>query len=204
PARGLQARMGGHNEGHGVASERRAHGAHRPRMADLLRHPRVRAHLAEGDAAGRLEDAPLELRRRRQVHGYREERALAVEVLVQLFPRALHETARARRCRLGKPFGADQRDALAARLDVQPTGELLALLGGGARGDQALPSEIAGPRLGLKVSLEQIIGQHGLHDAPPLVSAVRNRLLPRASWLFTVLIEMPRILASSPYESPST
>ncbi len=121
--------MARHDEGHGVAAERRAHGTHGPRMTDLLGHPGIGPHLAEGNAASRLEDAPLEVRGLRQVHGNREERALALEILVEFFPRALDEAARPRRGRLLQALGADQGDALRSRLNGQAIEKLLAFPG---------------------------------------------------------------------------
>src|SRR5262249_59984375 len=69
---------------------------------------------------------------------------------------------------------------------------------GAPRRPQPPPRQIACVRRGCEVSHEDLVHAVSLHATPPFVSATRSRLLPRWSWLFTVLIEMPRMRASSP------
>ena len=83
-------------------------------MPDALGDPRVRTRLAERNEPGRLEHAPLERGRRRQVDGHGEEAAPAREVLGDLLTRQVGEPAA--RCRLWprQSPGSDQADAVGA------------------------------------------------------------------------------------------
>src|SRR4030095_7799325 len=73
-----------------------------------------------------------------------------------------------------------------------------------ARRLEHLPGQISRVHIGCEVPCEHVVHAILFHAAPPLTSADLSRLFPRWSWLFTVLIEMPRLRASSPYERPAT
>ena len=192
-----------HDERHRIPPERRAHRPHRVRMADALGDPRIRAGLAEGDALRRFEHAPLEVGRSGQVDGHREEGAPAGEVLHDLLSRLLGDPARGGRRRLVQRARADQAHALGRGLDGEAPLEPAELLRVTAAGAEHPPGQAIRRRPGLEVVVEQIIetvrGREISHGSIPLLpSSSRSTALPRASWLFTVLTEMPRIRASSP------
>jgi hypothetical protein len=89
----LEHAVAGHDERHGILPQRGAHRPHRARMADALGHPRIGARLAEGNGARGAQHLGLEVGRGREIHGHREEGALAQQILVQLPAGPVHEPA---------------------------------------------------------------------------------------------------------------
>src|SRR6266498_2739951 len=112
------------------------------------------------------------------------------EVLIEKITWIFFFSSRIRHTRCGRDWSSDVCSS-----DLE---EPAALLRRPARGPEHGPRQVARLRVRLEVSLEDQVHAIGLHAAPPLASAARSRLLPRWSWLFTVLIEMPRMRASSP------
>src|SRR5439155_735253 len=100
------------------------------------------------------------------------------------------------------PAAADDpvaRDPAVGRLDAKSASERLEL-----RRAIVEPADKAGERVTRKNRLGEKLPELQVEVHRQSSSARLRIALPLASWLLTVLTEMPRILASSRYESPST
>src|SRR5437867_7689436 len=193
-----------HDDRDGVGAERVADGARRARMADRAGQRGVRGHLAERHPRGGGQHAGLERRKAGQVQRHREERARAGEILGQLAPRALEVAPAAPRGDVAAPAVAETTDARVARLQREALGER----GHAGAGTTARPREQAPAQAGGSGGREEL-GEGRVErvhwSSPQRPSSAAFKIdLPRASWLFTVLTEMPRTAASSPYDRPST
>src|SRR5205809_689683 len=186
---------------HGVRAERVAHGARGPRPADAACELRVGLRLAERNPPRLGEHAGLEGRDVREVHVHGEERATAREVLAELLERLRGVPARARRHGRHAAPEKKPRDATVGRLDPEAVGERLES-GRPVREPRYEATHETGGRDGVREEVPQC----RIHSVHPFgsSSAFRRIALPRLSWLFTVLMEIPRTLASSRYERPFT
>src|SRR2546430_526430 len=184
---------------HRVPAEGAADGARGARVTNALGKRRVRDDFPERDARRLGEHLGLELEHPVEVHRHCEERAAAREVLPELLVRLLGVAARAPRLRAHTSPRPEARDPAVGRLDAKSASERLEL-----RRAIVEPPEKADEHVARKNRLGEKLPE--LHvEVHRQSSSARLRIaLPRASWLLTVLTEMPRILASSRYESPST
>src|SRR3989454_1778164 len=187
------------DHGHRVPAEGAADGARGARVTNALGKCRVRDDFPERDARRFGEHLGLELGHPVEVHRHREERPAAREVLPELLVRLLGVAARAPRRRAHTSPRPEARDAAVGRLDAESVGERLEF-----RRASRQPPEEAGERAAPKNPGGGELPQPQVEIHRQSSSARLRIALPRASWLLTVLTEMPRILASSRYESPST
>src|SRR5213080_1817793 len=191
--------VAGDDHRNGVPGEGVTDGARGARVADALRERRVRDDLAERDARGVRQHRGLELGQPIEVDGNREERPSAREVLAELLTRPLGVAAGAVRRSADAPPRLEARDAAVARLDAESIGERFE-----PSRTSAEPSAQAGERVARRNRRREELPEHQVEIHRQFSSARRRIALPRASWLLTVLTEIPRTRASSRYERPST
>ena len=163
--------------------------------------PRIGRDLTEPDPLRLRQHPLLEGAELREVHGHAEERAPAAQELAQLRVRALGVGSAAHPAAFARTPQGHERHPLRRGLDVQPVGEIDETSRGLLQAP-VQPSREPRGCLGTKVRSQCLVDR--VHGASSCVSCRFRMPLPRASWLLTVLTEMPRILASSWYESPST
>src|SRR5207244_11591457 len=146
-----------------------------------------------GEALGVELGPPVGVRR------HCEDRAAAREGLPELLVRLLGVAARAPRLRAHTSPRPEARDPAVGRLDAKSASERLEL-----RRAIVEPPEKADERVARKNRFGEKLPELHVEFHRQSSSARPRIALPRASRLLTVLTEMPRILATSRFESPST
>src|SRR5256712_7990642 len=184
---------------HRVPAEGATDGACGARVTNALGKRRVRDDFPERDARRFGEHLGLELEHPVEVHRHCEERPAAREVLPELLVRLIGVPACAPRLRAQTSRRPEARDTAVSCLDAKSVGERLEL-----RRAIVEPPEKADERVARKNRVGEELPELQVEIHRQSSSARLRIALPRASWLLTVLTEMPRILASSRYESPST
>ena len=179
--------MAGDDHGHRVPAEGVADGARGAWVADALRERRVRDDLAERDARGFRQHRGLELGHPVEVQGDPKERPAAREVFAELLARLLGVAAGAWGRRAEAPPRSEARHAVVARLNAESIGERFEPW-------RAIPEppKQAGERVAWRSRGREELPERQVEIHRRSPSARRRIVLPRASWLLTVLTEIPR------------
>src|SRR2546422_1813572 len=191
--------VAGDDHGHRISAEGVADGARGAWVANAPRERRVRDDLAERDARGLRQHRGLELGHPVEVQGDPKERPAAREVFAELLARLLGVAAGAWGRRAEAPPRSEARHAVVARLNAESIGERFEPW----RATPESPKQ-AGERLARRSPGRGDIPERQVEIHRPSPRARPRIVLPRASWLLTVLTQIPRIRASSRYERPLT
>src|SRR2546425_345484 len=191
--------VAGDDHGHRIPAEGVADGARGAWVADAPRERRVRDDLAERDARGLRQHRGLELGHPVEVQGDPKERPAAREVFAEFLARLLGVAAGAWGRRAEAPPRSEARHAVVARLNAESIGERFEPW----RATPESPKQAGGRGAGRGPRRDGPPERQG-GGHPPAPSAPRRIVLPRASWLLTVLTEIPRTRASSRYGRPLT
>src|SRR2546425_576855 len=185
--------VAGDDHGHRIPAEGVADGARGAWVADAPRERRVRDDLAERDARGLRQHRGLELGHPVEVQGDPKERPAAREVFAELLARLLGVAAGAWGRRAEAPPRSEARHAVVARLNAESIGERFEPWRATPESPKQAGQRVAWRSRGREELPERQGGGH-----PPAPSARPGIVFAPASWLLTVVTEVPASRAASP------